>query len=164
MAKHLWSVLCARTIIDKDSNSLSIIDVLEDITIIAYLDKEKKITDLSRVPTVGGAMGFQLMGYWMREDLETPEMAKARVELKSPTNKILVKQTFDIDLTKALRSRTKLDFLSVPLDGPDPKTNGPIPGTYTYKVQLQKGTKWITVTEQYLMVKVSEEITSSSST
>lgn len=164
MAKHAWSVICERSIIDSDAKTISLMNVLEEVHIVAYVEPGLSMKiDEAAVRSGNSGAGFNLVSLWLRDDVGRPEKGRGRVELLSPSGKVMLQHEYDVDLSQYLRLRTKVGFPSAPLDGPDPKTNGPIPGIYIFKTQQQKkrGNKkqWVTESEQYLTITITTNAT-----
>ncbi|MBI4268522.1 hypothetical protein HY627_01675 [Candidatus Uhrbacteria bacterium] len=65
--KHLWSMFCQRSLIDGNTNSISLIDIIEQLNITAdqsEYDKLNKENDGAiKIP-----LGFELVNLWDRED------------------------------------------------------------------------------------------------
>lgn len=153
MTKHQWSVLCRRSIIDKDDNSISLIDELEEITVMGQFSKEAINRELAEKNMKSASpFGFQLVSLWIRSDRDTPEIETVQVVVKNSQGRSIHTVGFDINLSKTVRTRHILRFGSVPFDGP---------GAYVYATQQNKGTdkkpRWVTVSELTLDVKSAEE-------
>jgi len=150
MSKHQWSVLCNKSIIDKDENTISLIESLEEITLIAQVPEAVK----EKVSKIKGntSMGFQLVSLWIRSDRNKPEKDYARIQVKGPNDDEIVNQEYKIDLTDSIRTRQKMNFQGIPYKGA---------GTYKYITQQKKGTekspRWVTVSELYLDLKQIKE-------
>ena len=104
MIKHVWSVLCSKAILDKESNNFSLINVLEQIN----LRKEIKLPAV--VP-----IEFHLVTLWMRESVDKPAKGQARVILKTPSNETLEALTYEIDLESSERHRANLTMHGLPI-------------------------------------------------
>jgi len=74
MARHVWSVLCERAIVDRDSESLSLIDVVDAVDYEANIPSG----DLVTVPA-----GLTLVSLWIRSAAAVPEKQETRYWLKS---------------------------------------------------------------------------------
>jgi hypothetical protein len=164
MAKLAWAVLCQQAMTDATSNQISLMNILEEITLVAFEDQGQMLVDSEALKTTSGhGMSFQLCSFWLRDDADVPEFVEARAEVKSPKGRTLVNQEFAVDLNQFQRLRSFVKFLSVPLDGPNSDGGGPLPGVYTFKVQKGKrGSSgkitWQTLSEQYLHIKVSPQV------
>jgi hypothetical protein len=75
MARHVWSLLCRRTLIDAQTDSLSIIDHVERATAHPSVPIENFT-----------AVNFQcrLVSLWVRSNTDQPETASMRVALQFP--------------------------------------------------------------------------------
>ena len=129
MAKYLWGTLCARAVVDQFRNSVSIQDIIEEI----------RVPD--DIPAIGAPGGAYLLAgemtvfsYWERSDLEKPEWAKGRYVLVAPTGVTVASTEFDIDLSTGRRSRMLGVLPGLPFVSE---------GRYTFRVEQQKGGRWI---------------------
>jgi hypothetical protein len=155
MAKHQWSILCRRSIIDREDNTISIIEALEGVTTYGPPIKKEElgidIIEKSEFAARPTPLGVQLVTLWIRSNVEKPEVDFGRVLVKSPDGKTLINQEYEINLNKATRTRTKMQFLALPFAGI---------GAYSYITQQKKGTKkksrWVTVSELFFDMKQME--------
>jgi len=126
MVKHIWSVLCQKSLTDKDSNNISIIDVFERLTVTLGDDFLKQIHEKNAQKPYAFPQPFEMVNLW-HFDSSTPErVADARLELIDPSGKVL--STFDyeakIDVNQPrLRINVKIPVVSVTIGG-----------TYWYRV------------------------------
>ncbi len=131
MAKHVWTILSNKTMIDRTSNAISLIDVIEQINLSGSgLNEYKKGREVV-IP-----FNYSLATLWIRSDPKKPEKVNSRTTLFTPDNKISYSQEIEIDLTNHQRRRSIIDFRSLPLSGP---------GTYKYKIEQKAGKNWKTV-------------------
>lgn len=86
MAEHVWSVLCDRSVIDKSSNQVSLLNVVESLTLFVDKDELEKLrrseADQGERPAFRRRLHF--VTWWVRSDLDTPETVAIRVVLNSP--------------------------------------------------------------------------------
>ncbi len=86
MAEHVWSVLCDRSVIDKSSNQVSLLNVVESLTLFMDGEELEKLrrseSDSAELPAFRRRMHF--VTWWVRSDLDTPETVPIRVVLISP--------------------------------------------------------------------------------
>jgi hypothetical protein len=149
MAKHVWTVLCAQSLTDLESNQISLINVIEQLT-ISDAPPRKKTKDLPVVQ-----LEAQLVSMWTRIDPEVPEPETISVRIKYVTESGIetICGTNSFDLSKNARMRHVIRFNSVPVSGP---------GLHTFVVQSQttgannKKVKWVTHVRVPLAVVFSE--------
>ena len=104
MIRHIWSVLCSRSVIDTTSNNISLLEVVEKITFVGP-----------------GGIGFaptqlELVSLWSRSDFAAPERGRGRVTVMSQAGVTLHPSTvFDIDLNTYLRVRSRLQIGGLPV-------------------------------------------------
>jgi len=104
--RHIWTVVCKHAVIDKDTNLISLLDVLEEITIF---DK----------PKPGGLVNFpiEFMSLWIRDDLSKPCKGIYRMRYIKPSGEnISIGPEIGVDLSEFERSRNKLSFQGVRVD------------------------------------------------
>lgn len=144
MARHVFSVLCKRSITDQGSNLLSIIDVLDSIVIAPGHAEEAAAENGAATLTLDASF----VSLYTRSELGKEEEFDARMLLAGPNGQKLGETSSRIDLTKFqnFRMATKLD--QMPFVGP---------GRYEFKVQLQEGARWRTVATIPLAVTVQAE-------
>lgn len=119
---HVWSVLCLRASIDRETNNVSLFDVVEQIQV------------LGRAGTPGVVGPFELVSLW-RRTLSLPERGQVRVSIRGPSGHLYVQQVQDIDLREFQRMRARFRITAIPIEGS---------GTYQISVELQQtdGEAW----------------------
>jgi hypothetical protein len=117
MIEHVWSVLCTRASIDKETNNISLFDVIEQIAIV----------DWTGQPGTAAAE-FELVSLWTRDELNRPERAEARVSVRNPSGRRSVEQIQEIDLRQFRRLRARSAFKGLPIEGP---------GLYIFIVEMR---------------------------
>lgn len=129
MIRHIWSVLCSRTVIDQGTNQLSMFDILEEV----QAETRKEIDFPVTVP-------FQvvLVSYWVRQDDKKPVKGEYRVRVIDPDGAKLGEFTGKINLKASGRSRTLTTFNALSFGGP---------GRHGWEVAYRVGKgKWKDVT------------------
>jgi hypothetical protein len=124
MINHIWSVLCESSIVDQDSKLISLINVLEEITVPDEPAPNKVLQVIVSLATL-----------WARSDLNTPEKGFARINFTSPAGEVLQSLDQIIDLTKYERLRSRGQFVGLKL---------PDPGMYFFYVEFRANerSKW----------------------
>lgn len=123
MIKHIWSVLCRSSAIDKDGNNLSLFDVFEQLTIL------EPITQPGEAP-----IPFQLVTLWARADLATPVKTTSRVRVLLPGGDEASKPVqLEVDLTAFRRLRQRVTFGSLPIRAA---------GVYEFIVEFREHDEW----------------------
>lgn len=145
MARHVFSVLCRRSITDQGSNLLSIVDVLDGITVAP---SEPEDGTRKNAPATL-ALDASFVSQFTRSELNKAEELDVRVQLMGPTGKKLGGTSTPIDLTRFQNYRMSTKFERLPFVGP---------GRYEFKVQLQEGKRWRTVASIPLAVTVQAQL------
>lgn len=119
MIEHIWSVLCSRSVIDAETNNVSIQDVVEQITINAE-------------PAKDGFLPFplELITLWGRKETNEPATGVERVTFITPsgTSKIVSEAEINLSSVERFRHRVKFPGLLVSEAG-----------KYYFKVELKNG-------------------------
>ena len=133
MIRHVWSVLCSRSVIDKDTNNVSIHDVIEQIGI----QGEPK-------PDGFLAMPFEIISLWTRDASNAPIEGSERISVITPSGNESIAAEVQLDLTKVERHRHRVKFGGLPIVEE---------GNYYFLVELKYGdTEWNEVAKLPLKV------------
>lgn len=125
MIDHVWTVVCSRAVIDRDSNNLSIHDVIEQLTIQG-----------EPVPDASAPIELEVVTLWARKDLDVPARGYGRLTFLSPSGKTKAGPfPIDIDLSEYRRYRTRARFRSLPVGEP---------GCHTFRIdyKAEDGKRW----------------------
>ncbi len=112
--KVIWAVLCEKSLTDSETNNVSLINVIEEVTVPAQ--PPIKLSDLGLpegiVPTV-----LELVVLWVRSNLDEPEHGQGRVQIAIPNSYDASTQQFEVDLTHFLRLRSRIKLTGIPAGG-----------------------------------------------
>ena len=134
MINHIWSVLCRTSVIDGDTNALSIQDVLEELNIKAQLSPT---VDLENTKELVFPVSFEITSMLGRDDDSIDEHASVKIVQYSPKNEILNENSNDFIIPKGMkrmRMRMKNGSMKVTVSG-----------RYKFKVELTQENKKTTV-------------------
>ena len=135
MIDHVWTVLCSHAVIDRDSNNVSLLDVIEQLNIRDRSSSEKSIV-FSLDPMT---LSLDLMTLWARSDIDVPAQGRGRVTFLSPSGEVSDGPfEFGVDLSQHRRIRTRGSFKALHVTEP---------GRYLFRVELQNEgeTEWCQV-------------------
>jgi hypothetical protein len=106
MIDHVWSVLCSSSSVDRDSNNISLFNIVEQLTVEA----------IGPPPDDAGLpLRMEVVSLWVRRNPEVPARAVARVVLESPGRQPKILPELDLDLTAHERLRTVARFDGLPI-------------------------------------------------
>jgi len=112
--KHIWSVLCEKSIVDAQKNTISLIDVLEQLNVSIPSDNIAKIDE----GPITIQVNFELVSFWMKDEdkQEKDEEVIVSIEAYGPDNRKL--KSFDQSIKipagyKRIRSRSLFTGLSI---------------------------------------------------
>lgn len=111
MIKHIWTVLCRRSVIDQDTNNLSLYDILEQLEVEAKLKEDISQKNL----VINVPIEFDVVSLWLTEKEDSFE-GSFIIEVEDPEGKVL--KTFDNKLSipqgmRRMRTRLKVNGFAV---------------------------------------------------
>ena len=121
MIRHVWSVLCQKSVIDKDSNSISLYDIIEQLNVT--LTKNPKGDAPLVLP-----IQFEIVSLWTRSEIDVPSKGEGRLIFTDPSDQVIRNSTLDIDLTSFIRTRTRQKISGLPLSKA---------GVYSFKIEFR---------------------------
>ena len=144
--KVVWAILCESAITDRDTNRVSLFNVMDDI--ILQVPPPTLAKESDRQPTLV-PMKFELVALWARSNPNEPENAQGQHRIIGPNNEELESEEFEIDLTQFLQLRIRHHFLSLPYWSE---------GLYSMKIDAKTpGTDWQEMFEWLLSVEVQTD-------
>ena len=145
--KVIWALLCQTIVTDRDTNNLSLINVVDEIIVPASPPDEPSRSDImGRVN-----LGLEMAVLWIRSNPALPESGEARVTIVTPDNSSAVSEVLEVDLTQTQRIRGVGHWA----DSPFPSWQE---GQYLFKIEARaSGHSWQKVFELPLWVRVQTE-------
>jgi len=126
--KVLWAVACQSSSVDQETNTVSLFNLLEQISVPEPPRSEISSDD----PILRAATGaFELFILTGRSDLNVGERGPARVCLHFPSDEPPASFQIEIDLTSAQRNRIKISLPALPVSGE---------GTYRFVIEAADAT------------------------
>lgn len=127
MIKHVWSVLCRSSVIDKETNNISLNNVFEQLGVDI---KIKKTASNKTVEYINIPIEYEIVSLWLKIDKQKSLKADIKIELVDPKNK--TNKTFNqiINMSsemKRLRSRLKIAGLTLS-----------VPGDYFFRIKIKE--------------------------
>lgn len=107
MIKHIWSVLCRESLINKDDNNITLQSILEQLN-VSIKSKDDSGT---KKQSINVPIGYEVVSLWVKEENSDEPKAQVEITLLDPTRKELhrVEQTlFFVKPYKRMRSRFKI--------------------------------------------------------
>ena len=106
MIEHIWSVACSQSIIDSDTNNVTLANVIEQVALEALGASEDLTPGQGVVP-----LQFEIVSLWIRADPEQGGRGLARILIHPPGGEPSpVGEPFDLDLSGYERLRTRSRF------------------------------------------------------
>lgn len=105
MIDHVWTVVCSRAVIDRESNNVSLQNVLEQVTIAT-----------EPMPKTLMPLPFDVVTLWARADPDQPCSGRMRLTLVFPSGGTFeAPLEAEIDLSKVERNRQRFRFPGLPM-------------------------------------------------
>jgi hypothetical protein len=144
--KVIWAILCQSAAIDKDSNNVSLFNVLEEVHVAAELPQEPspgmEMSGLAPLPS-------ELVTLWERTDPDVPEHGYGRIKLILPNGKSWQAGTHEVDLTRFIRLRSRGSIPGIPIGGE---------GVYRFVIEGKgEDGEWVQMFELPLQVVVQRQ-------
>jgi hypothetical protein len=106
--KHIWSVICQKSLIDSEANNISLIDCLEEIQ-FTFNKNDIKSDDKKIIP-----FKFHLVGFWEVE--KEDKNFEIKIEIIDPDKKLLSDSENKFSIEKnILRFRSRIIFEKIPI-------------------------------------------------
>lgn len=138
MPRLSWVIPCVHATVDRFTNAVSLVNVVEELRFPASTPEPDPAKPLH-------APGLIVVSHWTRNDSAKPEKARAKLVFLGPRSKKPLGQSeFDIDLSTFMRARQLSHLQAFPYVGP---------GSYFIEVHLQSGTKWRRLSRTWIEVK-----------
>jgi len=136
MAKVDWVILCERAVAEAQTNTVSLVCILESITLAGAPPADVK--------GVGVPFRFFVVQQWLRTKVQISEMVEARLALKSPDGKMLGHIDYIVDLRKTPAARVISQIPAFSFAGA---------GVYKVHIQAKYGSTWRALREtQFTLV------------
>ncbi|HAT68128.1 MAG: hypothetical protein A2481_00560 [Candidatus Yonathbacteria bacterium RIFOXYC2_FULL_47_9] len=148
--EHLWSVLCETALIDNETNNISLLNIVEQLSIssvpqVAPVSKEGT-TEISTIP-----IKFEIVSFFQRRGVNTSNLeVDATLTFLDPKNKIIKDGQFKILFPKGmkrLRFRTKMNGLPVTT-----------PGEYRFLLKIKEGKDFHEISSLPVDIKIEAKI------
>ncbi|MFH0989118.1 MAG: hypothetical protein V1799_03780 [bacterium] len=137
MINHIWTVLCTNSVIDEGTKNISLIQVVEQLTVIG-------------TPPIEGQVGivpfnFDVVSLWERFPIDKPEKKRCKMRQLDPSGEVIKEQIYELDLTAHSRFRTITKIGGLPIK------RG---GRHLFNVSYEETpNKWIDVASIPLMIQ-----------
>ena len=138
--KTNWAVIAENSAIDRDTNNISLFNVIEEVHIPEPPEPRDDGDQLSVV-----ALRFVFVALFARSEAGTGEKKEVRLTIALPDGKVAeTGLTFEIDLDTADRTRIRINGSTLPLAGK---------GEYRFRIEgRDEDADWHLITEVPLQV------------
>jgi hypothetical protein len=92
MLKHVWTVVCKASLLDKETENWSLIEVVDYIDFSSTRHMEQFSRD--------GSYHLDWLTQWRRENIDEPDRGYGRDIVLTPSGKTMMKDDYQIDLSK----------------------------------------------------------------
>ena len=108
--KHIWTIMCLNTIADKNTNNVSLIEVVDRLVLEGSLPDVRPLNLPFPLP-------LHVVSNWWRDDDEDRRQYQARMSLVSPQGKTLKTFETTVNLEDYPRFRATLEMETFPFTG-----------------------------------------------
>jgi hypothetical protein len=119
MAEHVWTVLCDKILIDPGSDKVSLIDIIETLTL--HVSKSGEVERMIAEAKADGDKGIlvsavlYLVSRWTRSEPSNPEDAKFRYVFLNPSGERVHEEGYAVDLRNSSSQRAVIRFREIPV-------------------------------------------------
>ena len=112
---HVWSIVCSNSLLDKDTNNLSLFNTIEKFTLKIQESELEKIKKENKESVVF-PISFQVVSRFARQDTGKVETLDYKVILVSPEDKIVSTSNQKLAIDKNIKNfRVRTNFQSLPV-------------------------------------------------
>lgn len=124
--KHIWSVLCEKSVINQDDNNISIHGVLEELSVSLTPENETgKLPEKFGIP-----ISYEIVSMWQRNKNVESWKAEIKYIFVDSENEELLSSTQIIEIPKtSRRHRSRMKITGMPLSKE---------GDYTFQVKIKE--------------------------
>lgn len=148
MARLIWSVLCSQSIVNQETNNISLLEALEAIR-FSYQPENEDLGAPEIIPFPGPS---KLVSYWCRSTPGEPERGEMRLVLVTPDDNKLASPDLiiEVNLEDTERYRVTMGINQLPNAGS---------GRYEFEIQFRESQdeEWVKATSVPLDVEVHRE-------
>ena len=109
--KVIWALLCEKTIVDQESNNLSLIEVIDELIVPAPLPQGVHGSGAEG----SSILDLRLVVLWERSDPLRPEKGQARIRIIAPNASESSVAEHEVDLMESPRMRAIGHLLGSPM-------------------------------------------------
>ncbi|HVT58149.1 MAG TPA: hypothetical protein VHR45_07095 [Thermoanaerobaculia bacterium] len=113
MAEHVWSVLTSSSTIDRETQILSLFNILEYLNIAESAEKLREVVEAR----AAFAVQMELWSWWVRSDYAQPETAVVRYRLIAADGERFPPKAFQVPLEETRTAHTRLRVNTFPFRG-----------------------------------------------
>ena len=122
--KNIWSIIVSKTVIDRNSNMISLFDCIEQLNV----NVDKKIVDNNKIKKL--STKFEIVSLWKDNEISKERSGEFIIELYDPSNKKINKFESTFVMPKSMkRMRTIITFEGFPMT---------VEGEYIFKIKFRK--------------------------
>jgi hypothetical protein len=120
MIEHIWTVLCSQSVVDKDTNNISLFNVMEQLVITGPPVPEGQV---GLIP-----LNLEVVSLWNRANETQPNRGQVHLRLIDPSgNSLGIEIEYMADVSIHTRARTIAKIAGLSFRGP---------GVYQFCVQF----------------------------
>lgn len=142
--KVVWAILCKDTIVNRDTNNMTLVEVIEELNVVASPPQEPSGPELG----FSTVLDLHLVSLWVRTAPSVPEKGQARFKAVTPSGREVASAEAEVDLTEGPRLRADGHLLESPFPFSDD-------GIYLFKIEARTAeSDWEEVYELPLWVQI----------
>lgn len=116
MIRHIWTALCRESIIDQDTNNISLLNIFERLE-VGVNDLDRKIQNKEKI---GVPINFEIISLWRRNSQQKDALGDVDIEVLRPDGEVSKKFSYKLEIKDPLvrmRSRFRINGFEVTTSG-----------------------------------------------
>lgn len=114
MIRHVWTVLCLSSAIDRDSNALSLLNILETLAYSRDDNDDEPESEQVNVP-----FEFEIVSLWTRNTFSEPTEGRVQISMINPSGAPPENQfEYEVNLVDHVRLRYRVRVAGITITGP----------------------------------------------
>lgn len=115
--KNLWLLLCSRAIVDRSTNQITLVDILDSVTLTQPPGSENDLESLGASGGIALPVQFHAVSYWTRSNPQRSESADVRTLIRAPNGKSIAFLDRTVELEEHVNRRLIVRFSDFPFVG-----------------------------------------------
>ena len=149
MAEHIWTVLCHRACVDRETNLISLLEATEKVVVPpGQLEKARAASPKAKSHRLLARVQMQLATWWKRTQRDEPEQTLSRLSMIDVDGEEFSSHEVPVPLDEFAGFRAVANIEAIPIDRGS--------GTMWFRVSRRDDDEWTLVASIPLEIEIAE--------